>query len=167
MQSVFVQSWGEYNNGRIVGAWLDLEDYMGDRDEFWADVMEHTNNADEVMCADWKSPISWSESPCWDTVWAVQELLESPGNWSDTVRAYVDVHGVHYLPDNLYDLERAMESLVGCWERREDFGYDMAEGLEIPDRLQAYFDYDKYGRDLLFDYSHTEIDGTIYVFDNR
>ena len=49
------------------------------------------------------------------------------------------------------------DSYYGYFESDTDLGEHCAENLDIPDFLESYFDYERYGRDCSFDYR--EFDG--------
>lgn len=46
--------------------------------------------------------------------------------------------------------EECSDAFAGKYDSVEDFGYDMMSGCyDIPEYLESYIDYAKYGRDLL------------------
>jgi antirestriction protein len=167
---VFVQNWGSYNAGAIVGDWLDPDDYA-DRDEFWAAVMAATRNADEVMCADWEdAPVDFGEAPDWDLVWAVKGCIDG-GMDPDLIRAYAEHVGDHYLPREASDLEEKIgDAYRGAFDSVADYAEEMTRSCqEIPDWLDSYIDWEKMGRDMEYngDISAVELGGMFYIFDNH
>ena len=54
--SVYVGTYGKYNNGSLFGAWLDLSDYA-DKEEFYEACRElHKDEEDaEFMFQDWEN----------------------------------------------------------------------------------------------------------------
>ena len=65
--SVYVGTYGKYNNGSLFGAWLDLSDYA-DKEEFYEACRElHKDEEDaEFMFQDWENVPEGliGESPC-------------------------------------------------------------------------------------------------------
>lgn len=60
-------------------------------------------------------------------------------------------------------LERYFFTFSGCCNKNEEFGEYLAlecDCLEIPDNIMPYFDYERYGRDALYDFRQT----SNYVF---
>jgi len=167
---VFVQNWASYNAGRIVGAWIDLEDFA-ERDVFWAKVQEVTAVADEVMCADWEdAPVDFGQTPDWDLVWAIAEAVNG-GLDAELLAAYADHVGVHYLPRDAADLAAEVNDRhLGTYNSLADYAEETTRGCaDIPDFLDFYIDWEKMGRDMEMngDVSAVERNGSFYVFDNH
>jgi antirestriction protein len=53
----------------------------------------------------------------------------------------------------------------GCWGSIEEFAEHIAEEcMEIPANMSAYFDYEKFGNDLMMDYSEYDGDDGVHIF---
>ena len=157
---IYVGTYEKYNNGSICGAWLDLEDYY-DIDEFYEACKElHSDEEDpELMFQDWEGiPDQYiSESHLSPAVWELLEAFEKHDE--EAVLAYIDWRGE-------WDEDDFEDSYKGQWDswskfvRHFVFDSDMLDCL--PARLQGYFDYEAFGRDLRMGYYYDE--KTKYVF---
>src|SRR5690606_32039612 len=77
--SVYVGTYGKYNDGSIFGEWLNLSDYA-DKEEFYTACMElHNDEADpEFMFQDYENIPNGLIGECWisDSIFEVLEALE-------------------------------------------------------------------------------------------
>jgi len=149
--AVYVGTYRKYNEGSIFGKWMRLSDYNSF--EEFADACRelHKDEDDpEFMCQDYEglpsglyceAGIGWLED-IFDLMELSEEdrakVLEYWGEVDDKAdpRTILD----RYYCENMDD---------------EDFGYLMAEGLEIPEYIENYFDYERFGHDCKFDYTIT------------
>ena len=178
-----VRAWvgclGCYNNGDLVGEWIDgaecadlvgvglailARDEDGHRgelcprcgsDEFW--VMDHEGLPAAVLGGEC-SPSHFADlAEAW-------ELVDSP----DMVAAFLNNSGESVTAENLAELaERAEESFTG-YETVLDYASEWLEdsGLmaEVPETLRYYIDVEAFARDLVLGGDVSECDG--YVFRN-
>lgn len=167
---IYVGTYAAYNEGDLRGKWFDLEDYddkhdfleaaeayhrelLGDEDEDYpADI--------ELMFQDWEGIPSDMVGESWvaPEVW---ELMEAFNNHDeDVVRAYLKCFG-EWNESDFQDRYR------GQYDSWEDFAEQLVDELgyldEMPEHLRNYFDYEKYARDLKYDFC--EEDG--YYFWNN
>lgn len=156
--AVYVGTYKKYNEGSLFGKWMTLSDYS-DFEEFEDACKElHKDESDpEFMCQDYEglpkgkyqeSGLEWLRF-YWD------ELADL----DDDERAIV----MEYW-DEVYDgadARQILDSYHGESMNDYDFGVHMADELmNIPDNLQPYFDYEKFGRDCKYDMHET----TNYIF---
>lgn len=140
------------------GAWIDL-DIITEWDEIKAELGKHlgidADDIDEVLCADIEGiarHFYHSSSDIFDlTAWVeFREDLERSHLEVEVADAYLDNCGIDA---SVSDIE---EAYSGEYESWGDFAYDLLEqtgDLElIPENLRTYFDFDKFGHDLSFDY---------------
>lgn len=159
----FVTNLGKYNEGELVGEWVDFpideDDFdevlkriqIGDTDDFGAPYEEWfvTDYDCDLDGFDWQE---LGEYPSYDSLQEYGEMVESIDDVEAVANAY-EVTG---------DLREAIEGIdsgsiiyyPGCNTEEELGEYVINEiyGGEItPDLAERYFDYDKLGRDLGFD----------------
>lgn len=118
----------------------DLKDITKDVEfEFW--LLNDGNSSAEVSVSEWTSL---------EKMVASLENLDCDS--SEEIDAYIALveHGVSA------DLEQAKEFYENCFRcdfvSNVDFGYYLIDELEIvsiPEHIQNYFDYEKYGREML------------------
>jgi antirestriction protein len=179
-----VRAWvgclGCYNNGDLVGSWLDADD-CGDlvaaglarfmeydheyssgvfctrcgSDEFW--IFDHEGLPAAVLSGEC-SPCQFAEVA---TAW---ELVDDP----DMVAAYLGNMGETVTAENLAKLaESAAEAYTGyatVIEYAESYLEDSGLLAEVPETLRYYIDVEAFARDLELGGDVSEVDG--YVFRN-
>lgn len=141
------------------GAWIDLDD-ITEWDEVKAELAKHLSidagNIDEVLCADVEGlPRHFYASNCDGfsmTDWAdFKEQLDATHLDEEVIDAYLDNMGASGV--DISDIEDAYQGEYDDWA---DFAYRLMEdtgGLDsIPESLRSYFDYEKFGNDLSYDF---------------
>ena len=91
--SVYVGTYGKYNNGSLFGAWLDLSDYA-DKEEFYEACRElHKDEEDaEYMFQDWENVPenligeSWISENFFTLRDAVEDLGDKAMTWAKRMR---------------------------------------------------------------------------------
>jgi len=154
---VYVACLASYNNGILHGAWIDAAQ---EPDE----IMEEIGTMLE------SSPMPDAEE------WAVHDTdgLPDLGEWPDLAQLSqiaqgIEEHGEAYraylecFDADAASIEDFQGRYLGEHRDREDFAADWLEqtgGLaDVPEHLQAYIDFDAYGRDLVMGGAVTEHDG--------
>ena len=168
MFRVFITNLGKYNEGELVGKWLDLpcEDIekelasIGVSDE----PDENGNYYEEYFITDYENDYGYKvgEYDSLDELNEIAEELENLDEWDkEIVNAFIE---------NGSDIEEALDGLrdgdymvfSNCSDMT-DVAYQYIEetGLlnDIPEGLRNYFDYEAYGRDMSFE-------GTFIFTDN-
>lgn len=170
--SVWIGCLACYNAGRLVGDWFPASDAAEvipaqvhcaipetlpecDGEELW--VMDLEN-----------MPVNEEMSPLQAQRWG--DICEELGaEHVDALRAWVK-SGAHVVDGNdLPCVEDFWERFAGCYDSWEDFVEHAAEEMDIldhvPEHLRCYFDLQKWGRDLAFDYAvEPSSDGGVFVF---
>jgi antirestriction protein len=155
-----------YNEGRLVGEWVDAVDaetftpcQRVDHEEWWC--MDHEG-----------LPVSGECSPMEATRWAVwlSEVVE----WQrGAVLAWVDLGGYSTDTDGLPILSDFDEAYCGEWDSFREYAENLAEECGyVPtcddvegNPLLAYVDWDAWTRDLAHDYGTASAPaGGVYVF---
>ena len=166
---VWVGEWSLYNEGKLMGQWIDLSDFdsgaevMYKISELMNDLTEKTGELrEEYAIFDYENfPRSMYS----------EQMGEK--EFDNVIEAYkisqerdmpIDVIGDimrEYSPD---DIESFIdENYEGYFESEEDLAYhviDATGGIEnmSKDTLERYFDYESFGRDLSIN-DYTEFDG--------
>ena len=152
--SVYVGTYGKYNDGSLCGLWIDLSSFNSYDDfiEFCQAI--HADEEDpELMAQDYEAfPKKWYDESSFDedSFEAVREYSDMCDKYSpDAVDAFIDW--------GCEELEHFEDCYVGEYDSEEDFAreivndcYDLEKQMG---HLANYFDYDAYARDLfMYDY---------------
>ena len=152
--SVYVGTYGKYNDGSLCGLWIDLSTFNGYDDFIDFCKAIHADEEDpELMAQDYEGfPRQWynegfmSEDD-FDNIIEYSELCDKYSR--EAVDDYMEFH------DELDDFE---EAYCGEWDSEEAFArhivsecYDLERSMG---ELANYFDYEAFGRELfMWDYS--------------
>ena len=148
--SVYVGTYAKYNSGSIQGAWVKLDQFANE-DEFLTYCAElHKDEKDpEFMYQDFENfpDEYYSESEINSELWEFLAL-------DDDDRAMFEAYKEAGLEGSFSD---AQDAYSGQFDSNYAFACEMLENTgdisSIPEHLQYYFDYEKYARDLMYDYS--------------
>jgi len=135
---LWVTTYGKYNDGRLIGEWMDLDDYA-DRDEFLAAAVKMVNEHDpELMFCDYENfPWRWyseSEAP-------PAELWE----WTDLDDDDKEIHAMLVeagIEMGVVDAHVYRGELIDYAAELIDDGYNLDEFAA------RYFDYEAFARDM-------------------
>lgn len=158
--SAFITNLGKYNEGKLIGKWLDFPTTQGEINKTLQEIGVDGVRYEEFFITDYESNISG--------------LTESLGE-------YESLYALNYLAEKIQDMDLSVEELealldVGeytgsieevvslidntdCFlvysqvENDYDLGYLYAHELGLLDELKGstlvrYFDYEAYGRDI-------------------
>ena len=163
---IYVACLASYNEGTLHGAWIDI-DGSSDEETILAEIDKKvisnspSKNAEEFAIHDSEgfSEIAISESANLADLAEIAELIEEYG---DIARAAME------MVSEPHDIKNFCENHCGPFENNTEIGEYFFDtmGIEIPDTVANYFDYESYGRDICFDYSVAEYNGAIYLFYN-
>lgn len=157
--SLYVGTYGKYNNGSIAGAWVDLSTFSDGEEFFKFCKALHSDERDpEFMFQDYQNfPSSlYRESM---GIADVEKIIDLFSDYSadeiEIIGEYWEESDKHAEPQDILD------SLVYTGDF-DDYANEMADEL-IGDNdsiLARYFNYSAFARDLKFDYTVT----SHYVF---
>lgn len=175
--SIVVGSWGSYNecNERALGSsWICLNDY-NDWDEIVEELKKQgfeLNGIDEELFIQDIENFICSNSVNWDYVHpkSLFELLQESGVLDDDEKydkavIYCDIEGYHYWQERVERDGDSWDEGIYLYPNMDwyDLGYYIlheVDCLEIPEFLENYIDYKRYGEELSYDGFH-EYDGGI------
>ena len=166
--SLYVGTYGKYNNGSIKGKWLNLEDYA-DAKAFWTacEALHKDENDPEYMFQDFEGfPKSmYGESLNTEEIEKIIEFAHLGADEQTTITEFEDAFGE--MPK---DFEQAQDAFICVIagnnpnEELAEYYIDECGIMEIPEHLLNYIDYERYGRDLMYDHS---ISSNGYVFNSN
>lgn len=165
--SVWIGCLACYNEGRLVGEWVDAEDAGGITPD---DLHDNPSSHEELWCFDHEGfPAGTGEiSPHTASLWG--ELYSEVGEeqwgallaWVENGSYVVDAEG---LPDR----SSFEDAYQGEWDSFDDCALQLAEDIGLidgwPEEAQRYFDWEAWARDLKFDYDIADApNGSVFIF---
>lgn len=154
---VFITNLGKYNEGELVGKWLDLP--CDDIEEELASIgVADDSQYEEYFITDYENDWDYPVDE-YEDLWQLNELAEQLANIDDKgdgdwLAAYMEAEGcsLEYALDNYDDSTFYPEMDL------EDVARDIIEECyDLPEIAVRYFDYESFARDLGYDgYTETE-----------
>ena len=173
---VVIGSWGSYNacNNRSLGSeWLDLSDYNS-----WEEIEEELtkqgfelNGIDEELFIQDIEGIDASNNWDYENPEKLFEILQEADVLTndykyEVMQAYLEIR-------TFDDWKRLVDRYGSSWDNdivlyknrdRYDLGYELLhECYQIPDYLDSYIDYEKFGEELRFDGYEEYSEGIIAI----
>ena len=174
---IVIGSWGSYNacNEKALGSkWLTLADYSD-----WSEIEEELKKEgfvldgidEELFVQDIENFPTDSGSWDYENPKNLFETLLNSGVLNDdykyqVMQAYCEINGYDYW-------EKLVERNGESWDTDVilypgydwyDLGYELLhEGKEIPEYLNDYIDYKRYGEELEYEGYHEYSDGIIFI----
>ena len=175
--SIVIGSWGSYNecNERALGSrWLDLSDFND-----WEEIEEELKKQgfeldgidEELFIQDIEgiedSSTNWDYCNPQDLFEVLKEAEVLTDDYKyEIMCAYLEVY-------SFSDFERLVKEYgshwdwdINLWKNRDwyDIGYELLHDCnEIPDYLDNYIDYERFGRELMYDGFHEYSNGIIEI----
>lgn len=168
MIKIYVANLGKYGEGELVGSWVTLPateeqmencfikaklGYINEYGEYVHGLVEDDIIYEEYAIHDYETDLDMriDEYSSIEKLNEMAEKLAELSDWEfDVVKAMVET-GNYYLDEALEKYENCQ--LMTEINDEEDLGYYYIEesGIyEIPSFLQGYIDYEKFGRDLMY-----------------
>ena len=160
-----------YNNGHLVGVWIDAIDAdtvtVADLHK-GLEKRPYMQFCEELWCLDHEVPERGEISPARATAWG-ERLAEIDEHLLPAFLAWIRT-GAHVVDaDDLPIASDFEERYCGHWDSFQAFADQQVEDLGVlegvDENLARYFDFDAYARDLAYDYTTADAEGGgIFVF---
>lgn len=159
---VFITNLGKYNEGELVGKWLDLP--CDDIEEELASIgVADDSQYEEYFITDYENDWDYPVDE-YEDLWQLNELAEQladvddkgDGDW---LAAFIEAGGIEARGCNFaYAIKHYEDSTFYPEMDLEDVARNIIEeGYDLPEIAERYFDYDAFARDLGYDgYTETE-----------
>lgn len=148
MPSIYINTYADYNKGK-EGMELELKYVLDFEDEIEKFLQER--EAGEWFVQDYDDFPNLGENPSISDLNTILEAFNHLGDDWDAYLAYTS------YSRNTPDFRDFEYSYVGFFSTLSDFGYRLSD-LNIPENLEPYIDWEKFGRDLLLS-EYYESDG--------
>ena len=166
---VYVGTYRKYNEGSLYGAWIDLEQFTDAEDFLEVCHTLHDDEEDpELMFQDFQGfPRElYGESMSTEEIQTILDYLALDEEEREMIADYIQCFGGR-ISDFEDLLDKAKNSEHGKWDDFQDFADMMADEMisssNAPEFITNYFDYEKFARELGWDY---EIGDNGWVFSN-
>ena len=164
---IYLTNLGKYNEGELVGEWLELPA----SDLEIAETLERigiNENYEEYFITDYETEVSDLKIGEYDSVEDLNELAEVINdNEPEKVSALI-----YYGYDTAEEIQSHIDDVnyvctpIGAESEEFAVGWYYAKelgGLDIPENIEPYFDFEAYGRDIMLEGQfYTAEDGSIY-----
>ena len=152
--SVYVGTYGKYNEGSLCGLLIDLSSFS-DYDDFidFCKAIHADEEDPELMAQDYEAfPRQW-----YNEGFMSEEDFDHIQEYTELCDKY-DVDAVDDYMEFADELDNFEEAYCGEWDSEEDFARHIVEECWDIERtmgdLSRYFDYEAFGRDLfMYDYN--------------
>lgn len=169
MFNIYVANLGAYNEGRLVGEWISLPCSQEDIEDLYVKIGigKYDLNGDyssglevdgvmyeEYSIDDYETDIGVTIHR-FTSISDLNELAELVQGNEEEFSAIYEV--LRDLDDSIRVLENKEYLFIPGVKNDNDLGQEWVEmgmlGIEVPDQLKDYLDYESIGRDLYFDYT--------------
>lgn len=156
----FITNLGKYNEGYLVGEWIEFP-ITEDELEAVFERIGINDEYEEYFFTDWECDFDAGFGE-YESINSVNELAEELENVDlEVVSAILEATG--------YGLREAIDSVDRAifYENQtlEDVAYEIVqECYDLPEIAQRYFDYEAFARDLGFD-GYTEVSNGVILID--
>lgn len=154
MIRIFLTNLGKYNEGHLIGEWVDLPITEEELDSV-KERIGINEEYEEWFITDYETDIDGLEIKEYSDIYELNELAETLEDMNDNDREVVEA-----LLSEGYSLEDAIDKKDDCivysdCNDMEDVARQYVEetGLlnSIPENLRDYFDFEAYGRDMSYE----------------
>ena len=161
MLKIYLTNLGKYNEGQLIGEWVDLPisdddlEVVKQRIGISDEPDENGNYYEEWFVTDYETDIHGLKVGEYDNLDELNELAETLDSLDEYEREIVEA-----MISEGYSLDDALDGKDDCMmyyncEDMKDVAKEYAEETRlldsIPENLQSYFDFEAYGRDMSFE----------------
>lgn len=160
MMRVFLTNLGKYNEGFLVGEWLELPATQEEIDTCLNNIGINAEY-EEYFITDFETDIKGLEIGEYENIYSLNDLAEA---FQDIETEAIEalLYFGYSSPEEMQEKKDDLIFYYDCLDMA-DVAQEYAEetGLlnSIPEHLQTYFDFEGFGRDM-------EIEGNFYFTDN-
>lgn len=159
MFRIYLTNLGKYNEGELVGKWVDLPISEEELEATLEEIGIDGERYEETFITDYETDINGLKVGEYDSIEELNELVEViEANDPEAVEALI-----YFGYDTADEIAEYIDDVLS-FEGSDDYdiGYYYAIEcgcLDIPDNIQNYFDFEAYGRDI-------EMEGNFYFANN-
>ena len=155
----WLTSYEDYNSGRLIGEWINIDDFYGvdDLQEMIDEYLEKRRKATGLIHDEWgffdydecPNPSHLGENPDLEYVIELNEAIEKHG--FDMIKSALACD----IP-----LEKIEDAYWGEWDSRaqfaEEFHDNCGDLTNVPTWIISHIDWDSVGRELMYDFQEED-----------
>lgn len=155
---IFLTNLGKYNEGELVGEWVDLPTTRDEMKEVFNRIGVGKPPYEEYFITDYDSDVTGltemlGEYENLNELNYLASCLDGLGNYDIHVYEAAIEAGIPRNTADLIDLTNNLDDLTLLKDIQDDedlgrYYADECDCIEIPEHIQPYFDYEAYGRDI-------------------
>ena len=163
MLKIYVTNLSKYNEGALVGEWVNLPC------EGLEEVLDKISNngKDELFISDYETDISGLKVAEYKDILQLNEIAEEIDNFDDEeviiFQAYLDQYA-NDIEQALEEVRQGNYTIYENCDNMEDVAYQAVNesGLldGVPEQVKMYFDYEAYNRDMEINRTFIQIDNS-------
>ncbi len=155
MLNIYLTNLSAYNNGQLVGEWLELPFTP----QQYSECLKRIGNPEETFITDYDSDLGIKVGE-WDNIFTLNEQIqEAEGYDADLIAAII---ACGYSLEDAIDMADDVIFYPGM--ELIDVAYEIVEECyDLPEIAERYFDYEAFARDLGFDGYHETEYGVLYI----
>lgn len=150
---VWVGNLGKYNEGDLVGRWIELPIDEDDLEKVLKSIGIDNEEYEEIFIADYDVPFDSKDLGEYTPLETLNEIAERYEDFSDDEKEVFNEISSDFKLDEAFDIVKDGDYMI--YSNCDDMGdvamqYVEETGLldNVPDDLVDYFDYQSYGRDM-------------------
>ena len=158
MINLYIANLGKYNEGQLVGAWVALPVAKDELARILREEVKINEMYEEWAVHDYECDIDGVEISEWANIWELNELAERLGKTDEYNRKIIE-SCLEVFGGDVFDYVDNTDEfiLLEGVETDYDLGYYYVEEAGIYDlkslgSLSNYIDYERFGRDLAYDF---------------
>ena len=170
----FITNLGKYNEGKLIGKWIEFPIDEDELNEALKEIgckytdengKEYNIEYEEYFFSDWNCeiPFDFGEYESISDVNDIAERVEALGTYEQDILKVILEEHTSDVDEALRIVEDGNYTLLSGCKSMADVAATIAEECgylnSIPERLQCYIDYEKWGRDLKIAGTFLEGDG--------
>lgn len=150
---VWVGNLGKYNEGNLVGKWIELPIDEDDLEKVLESIGIDNEEYEEIFIADYDIPFDSKELGEYTSIERLNEIAERYNDLEEYEKEVFNEISADFKLDEAFDIVEDGDYMIysNC-DDMTDVAYEYVEetGLldDVPETVAQYFDYESFGRDM-------------------
>ena len=150
---VWVGNLGKYNEGNLVGRWIELPIDEDDLEKVLESIGIDNEEYEEIFIADYDLPFDSSEFGEYTSIERLNDIAERYDCLSDDEKEVFNEISDEFKLDEAFDIIENEDYVIyydcdNMGDVAEQYIDDIGLLSDVPSDLVGYFDYQSYGRDM-------------------
>ena len=166
---IYIACLAAYNSGYLHGKWIDVSNDEIEMETEAQKVIKTSPvpDAEEWAIHDYDDFPNMGEYVGLDKIAEIAGMIESSEQDADTVKAVIENYS-----NDMGAAQTALEDNRGVWDSFQQYAEDFADEMlachkdPATEWIKEYFDYQKYARTLVHDYTVIDVPKGVFVVPN-